>query len=326
MTTLFERFQSLKDENRKLKSGFHIANLPSIKTHKIGISERGLPMFFIKCDDVNTTKTLDYNLEYITVQFNKKCQLLSAKKEVAKDFFTVISLKADSVDLQEYFLDIVFLVIKKLPENPKMATLKVEVEKLINLFTKFSKPAIKTIQGLWAELLVIEQGCNQDYLIQAWHSSSTDKFDFNDGVDKVEVKSTAKSRRIHNFSFEQLKPNKNSNLLIASVFAVETGLGKNIFDLIKLIKAKLKNDTLIMRMNEIIVQTLGKDFEKSFEKFFDYQLAIDTLDFYESNSVPKIPTTNIPPELSNIRFDSDLTIVKPISKTKAKTILHKSLF
>lgn len=326
MTSVFNIFQTLKDEPRKISSGFHIASLPSIKTHKIGISEAGLPMFFIKCDDVNSAKTLDYNLEYISVQFNKECQLLSDKKEVAKDFFTVISLKTDSVDLQEYFLDVVFLVVKKLPPNPKMKTLKVEVEKLINLFSKFSKPAIKTIQGLWAELLVIEQSSNPDYLVQAWHSSATDKFDFNDGEDKVEVKSTAKSRRVHNFSIEQLNPNRNSNLIVASVFAVETGLGKNIFDLVEMIEQKLKDDSLIIRVNEIIVQTLGQDFEKTFEKFFDYQLAIDELAFYESDVVPKIALTNIPLELSNIRFDCDLTDVKQIKKIKTKSSLHKALF
>ena len=75
-----------------------------------------------------------------------------------------------------------------------MKDLKIEIEKLINLFTKFSKPALKTIQGLWAELLIIEQSKNPDYLIQSWHSSTTDKYDFNDGIDKIEVKSTFKSR------------------------------------------------------------------------------------------------------------------------------------
>jgi hypothetical protein len=326
MKSVFNIFQTLKEEPRKKSSGFHIASLPSIKNHKIGISEGGLPMFFIKCDDVSSIKTLDYNLEYISVQFNKKCQLLLNKKEIEKNIFTVISLKTDSVDLQEYFLDVVFLMVKKLSPNPKLKTLKVEVEKLINLFSKFSKPALKTIQGLWAELLVIEQAKNPDYLVKAWHSSATGKFDFNDGVDKIEVKSTAKSRRVHNFSIEQLNPNRNSNLIVASVFAVETGLGKNIFDLIETIEQKLKDDTLVNRLNEIIIQTLGQDFEKSFEMFFDYQLAADTLAFYESEAVPKIEFTNIPLELSNIRFDSDLTDVKPIKKIITKSSLHKSLF
>lgn len=325
MKSIFNIFQTLKDEPIPGSSSFNIASIPTVKTHKIGISELGLPMFFIKCDDLNSIKTLDYNLEYISVQYKKKCLLFSNNKEISKGFFTIISLKTDSIDLQKYFLEIVFLVVKNLPSNPKLTILKAEVEKLISLFTKFSKPAQKTVQGLWAELLVIEQASNSDYLIQSWHNSTIDKFDFNDGRDKIEVKSTSKSRRVHNFSIEQLNPNINSNLIIASVFAVETGLGKNIFNLVELIEQKLKDIKLVNRMNEIIAQTLGKEFEKAFEMYFDYQLAIDSLAYYECAVIPKISTTFIPLELSNIRFDCDLTNIKAIKTFRTKSTLHKSL-
>jgi hypothetical protein len=207
-----------------------------------------------------------------------------------------------------------------------MKGLKVEVDKLINLFSKFSQPAIKTIQGLWAELLIIEQSYNPDYLIQAWHSSSTDKFDFNDGVDKVEVKSTSKSRRIHNFSIEQLNPNKNSNLIIASIFTVETGIGDSVFSLVESIVRKLKDKQLSFRINEIIAQTLGKDFEKAFDIFYDYQLAIDSIAYFDSCDVPSINTNNIPKEVKNVRFESDLTDLPCLKKNQAKSVLHKSLF
>ena len=62
----------------------------------------------------------------------------------------------------------------------------------------------------------------------SWHTSPNDKFDFNDGKDKIEVKSTKTVRRVHKFSLEQLHPNINSNLIIASVFVIETGHGKTI--------------------------------------------------------------------------------------------------
>src|SRR5690606_18027920 len=199
---------------------FAIASLPSIKNHKIGISQNGQPIFFIKCDNSAKINSLDTNLEFISVQFNRQCQLINSKGKKEEDIYTIISLKSDSDYLQEYFLKIVFVLIKNLSEKPLLKNLKIEIEKLINLFAKFSKPALKTIQGLWAELLIIEQSKNPDYLIQSWHSSTTDKYDFNDGNDKIEVKSTAKSRRIHNFSLEQLTPNLSSKLIVASIFAI----------------------------------------------------------------------------------------------------------
>lgn len=326
MKSVFEIFQDLKKESNNNSDGFVIASLPSVKNHKIGLSAEELPMFFIKCDDNESAKTLNYDLEFISVQFNCECQLISNGKQSAKGFYTVISLKTDSIDLQEYFLDVVFLVIKNLSPNPTLKELKIEVEKLINLFSKFSKPPQKTIQGLWAELLVIEQAKNPDYLIESWHSETTAKFDFNDGVDKIEVKSTAKSRRVHSFSIEQLNPNKNSNLIIASVFAVETGMGKSIYDLLKLIGKKITNEDLFFCLNEIAVKTLGKDFEKTFDVFFDYQLAIDSLAYFESELIPKLDISDIPQQLSNVRFDSDLSEIQPIKKPLNDSALHKALF
>lgn len=326
MKSVFEIYRDLESNSSNIVDGFSIASLPSVKHHKIGISPSGQPMFFIKCDDSTETKSIDSNLEFISVQYNRECQLLANKKKTADGIYTVISLKTDSIDLQEYFLEIVFLVVKKLPSNPKLKELKIEVEKLINLFSKFSKLPSKTIQGLWAELLVIEKSKNPEYLIKAWHSSMTDKFDFNDGTDKIEVKSTSKSRRVHTFSLEQLNPNKNSNLIIVSVFSVETGIGKSIFDLIELIEKRIKDNDLSIRINEILAETLGNSFEKAFDVFFDYQLATDTIQFYKSEAIPSIDAKYIPKELTNVHFDSDLTEVIPLKKNKSESTLHKSLF
>ena len=326
MKTIFNIFQELQTQTVSKADGFTIGNLPLVKFHKIGISQSGHPMFFIKCGDSSNGKYLDSNLELISVQFNRECQLLNNNKKVTEGIYTIISLKTDSIDLQEYFLEVVYLIVRNLSSEPKLKELKFEVEKLVNLFSKFSRPPIKTIQGLWAELLVIEQSRDPEYLIQAWHSAIFDKFDFNDGKDKIEVKSTAKSRRIHTFSIEQLNPNTSSNLLVASVFAVETGIGKNIFDLVELIEKNVKNKDLLFRITEILAQTLGSDFEKTFDIFFDYQLAVDELEFYEGRNIPKIGTEFIPTEVSNVRFDSDLTELESIKRFKTKSVLHKSLF
>ena len=219
----------------------------------------------------------------------------------------------------------ILLVIKKLPTIPTLQELKIEVEKLIELFSKFSKPPTKTVQGLWGELFVIAQSKNPAYLIQAWHNSAADKFDFNDGIDKIEVKSTSKTKRIHHFSIEQLNPNPNSDLIIISVFVVETGVGESIFDLVKQIDDRIQDDDLSFRMNQIIIQTLGREISKSFDMYFDFNLALDSIQFYESEDIPSIAIQNVPDEVINVHFDTDLTTVNSIKKIKTKSILHKSL-
>jgi hypothetical protein len=326
MKTVLKIFQELKDESPINGGSFAIASLPPMKNHKIGITQNGQPIFFVKCDNTVKSKTLDTNLEFISVQFNRQCQLINQKKKAEEGIYTIISLKTDIEYLQEYFLKIVFILLCNVSDKPLLKELKIEIDKLINLFSKFTKPPIKTIQGLWAELLIIEQSKNPDYLIQSWHNSSSDKYDFNDGIDKIEVKSTLKSQRIHSFSIEQLAPNKNSQLLIASVFTIETGTGTNVSKLIENIETRINDKNLSFRLNELVALTLGKDFEKSFDIFFDYQFALDSIQFYQSSIIPTIQQNNIPSNIMNVRFDCDLSNLKPLDKIDIKSKLHNSLF
>jgi Putative PD-(D/E)XK family member, (DUF4420) len=326
MDSIYKIFTKLREQSLNGTNDFNVSSIPLVKHHKIGVSPTGQPMFFIRCEDSSNSKSIDCNLEFISVQYNRECQLFLNQSNIEEGIYTVISLKIDSIDFQEYFLEIVLLVIKNISSTTNHKELKIEVEKLISLFAKFSKPPTKTIQGLWAELLVIEQSYNIDYLAKSWHVLISDKFDFNDGIDKLEVKSTAKSKRIHSFSIEQLNPNKNSKLIVASIFTIETGIGKNIFDLISLIEKKLNDKNLFLRINETVVQTLGKDFEKSFEIYFDYQYAIDSIQYYNSENIPTISISSIPDVISNIRFDCDLTNIEYITDTKVNSTLHKALF
>lgn len=326
MQNVFKIFQDLKNESPSDSESFAIAALPSIKNHKLGISLSRQPMFFIQCDERTKSKSLDTNLEFITVQFNRQCQLINGVGKIEEGVYTIISLKTDSDYLQEYFLKIVYLLVINLSEQPLLKDLKIEIEKLINLFTKFSKPALETIQGLWAELLIIEQSKDPKYLVQSWHNSSSDKYDFNDGNDKIEVKSTAQSRRVHSFSLEQLIPNSKSKLIVSSILTIETGTGTSVFDLVELIESKLKDPNLIYRINEMVASTLGKDFEKAFDIYFDYKFSVDSIRHYESVDIPTINTKCIPSNTMNVRFDCDLTDVRTAIRTRIKSRLHSAMF
>lgn len=305
--SIYKLFAELQGTEIVNNDCFSAATLPFTKRHKMGISPDGYPMFFIECN--NNEHSLDINLEFISVLFNRNCMLMENNNERIENVYTIISLKTDNIDFQQYFLEVVCIVLEQLPDKPNHKQLKAEIHKLIELFSRFTRPPRKTIQGLWAELFLIEQVQYPEYLIQAWHASPEDKFDFNDGRDKIEVKSTSKQRRVHSFSIEQLNPNKNSNLLVASLLVTQTGSGKNIFDLKNSICKRVQNLQLQFRLNEILSQTLGSDFDKVFDVYFDYQQAIDTLEFYDFRDIPTIHNTNIPIEVTNVHFDCDLSRV-----------------
>lgn len=309
MKEVYQLFKSLL--NKPVEKGYCAAvSIPFASQHKIGASSEGYPMFFIQASGKD--KALDITLEFIKVLFNRTCRLIENAEMREIDGYSIVSLATNNVDYQKYFIDVVCILLHKLPDNVTVQILKMELMKIADLFSNLSRPSKKTLQGLWAELFIIEQAKNPEYLLQSWHTSPNDRFDFNDGKDKLEVKSTSTARRIHKFSLEQLNPNINSKLIIASVFVIETGHGKTIFDLKDSICKKIVDIGLQYRLNEVIVQTLGRDFDKVNDVSFDYQQAHDTLMFYDFQDIPSIAVENIPKSLSNIHFDCDLSAVQSI--------------
>lgn len=75
-----------------------------------------------------------------------------------------------------------------------------------------------------------------------WHSIPEEKFDFNAGTERVEVKSSSTFERKHTFSSEQLNPPADTQVLIASVFVKQHNSEINIQQLTESISAKVGND------------------------------------------------------------------------------------
>ena len=190
---------------------------------------------------------------------------------------------------------------------------------------EFAINYVETGSGLWAELFVISIASNPEYLLKAWHSSLNDVYDFNDGIDKIEVKSTSKSHRIHKFSYDQLSPTENTNLIISSIFVIQSGIGKNIFDLKEDIETQICSLELRYKLNEIIFRTLGSEFEKVYDVYFDYQQAVDSYKLIPAIYIPSLNSESIPNEITNIHFDCDLSQID-VPDNIAAIYPHSKLF
>ena len=294
--------------------------------HRVGCSNEGYPMLFIECCDKEHVS--DIKLSMFRVLFNRRCSLAEVDNNslLEKDF-SIIQMVADDQELIKYFFQVITIVLQRLPVKPKVKKLKEEISKVIEIFTippKFSK---EVVRGLWAELLVIERSSNPEYLIKAWHEEPEDRYDFNDSVDKLEVKSTSGDQRTHIFSLEQLNPNDSSNLIIASVFVNPTGIGKSIFDLIDMISVRLEDIDSSLKLSEVVLKTVGVHLDECRNMYFDYSFASDTLVYYDSKVIPSVDKNAIPPAVSAVHFRSNLTDVPSISETgfEEQSILFNSL-
>jgi hypothetical protein len=323
MSLIYTLFQNL-DNSRPADPNFYFfVDIPNVKGHKLGVSENGSPIFFIKCDNNDLTKYPSYNLG-IDVDFGEDCKITDGKKKI-RGKYTLITLKENSEYLLPYFLDIVLIVVQSIPSNASLQVVKYEIDKLVEMFSNILGKGTGDIQGLWAELLIIEQSKNPDYLISSWHVLKTALFDFNNGEDKLEIKSTSKNERKHTFSLHQLIPNKSSNLIVGSILVTITGQGKNVFDLISSIENRVQDKNVVIKLGRIVSETLGDKIHTAHSVYFDYNSAKDSIAFFDYNDIPKLDSKGIPSEITNVHFDCNLSQIKHAVLKKYKSKLYKVL-
>ena len=314
MNTLYSRFQTLRSqavEDGRF-TGIAIEGLP----HKLGSSNEGYPMFFVRTN-ASASSVQNILREILSVEYNVSCQLIDDEGNSQDGHFCIITLRSLDTPLQSYFIEIFTMMLRKLQQNPSNRELSVEVENLIAIFDALTNPPKKKIQGLWAELLVIEQSTRPEILINAWHSSPSAKYDFTLGRDKIEVKSTSSEERVHKFALDQLNPSPNSRLLIASTVVRESGPaadGLSVKDLYDKIRERVTAVDSQLRLYSIIAETIGSDIAKLESVFYDYTSAVDFLEFYDYHDIPSIAKDNVPSLVSEVRFSSNLTGLLDVRK------------
>ena len=70
---------------------------------------------------------------------------------------------------------------------------------------------------------------------------------------------------------------------------------------------------------------MGNDISKISEMYFDYQMAVDSITYYDARDIPCISIEDVPSHVSNVHFDSDLSGISSISSSKISDY-HSVLF
>ena len=325
MADLFKIFKGLRENSSVDEDTVLVDRIPNRMNHKIGVSKDGFPLFFIATKDTSNN-AMDINLKLIQVAFQKNCELISKEGDKSDGVYTIVSLKSDSEDIVKYFVNTLHYLINQLDLTPSFAQIKAELNNLVNLFRSLSKPAKKTIQGLWAELLFINQSNDIEYVIKGWHQGKNDRYDFNDGIDKVEIKSTSKNDRVHRFSLSQLQEIKNTVVIIGSTFTVETGQGMSANDLIECIKEKVSDPSLMLKIHNTVADTMGDELERIFDIYFDYSLALNSILYFDIRDIPKISSDGLANQITNVKYDCNLSNIDSIDQNEIMSQLLKALF
>lgn len=251
-------------------------------------------------------------LQNVSVLYDIKCNILQDGNLIEKHFTAVCFVGKDN-SLKRYFLKLCSALIEDLGNSPTQEGVRKEITRFVELFRLATEPQIKTIQGLWAELFLISESKEPANLIRCWHCIPEEKFDFNNGEERIEVKSSGNGLRIHSFSLDQLRSPTNTKTIVASVLVNQTSTGKSISELQDEISSRLEAKVdLIEKLEFQIALTLGKSFGDSEKIKFDFQLAKDSLRFYETENIPRILFDHVPPLVTDVRFKADLTDINPV--------------
>lgn len=300
-------------ENQKL---FNATALTDFPFAKVGVNYLGFPVVLIssKFDQTHLSQK-NIKLKYIELTHNLECKV-SENGKSKTDNYSVIIFKSNEETLQNYFLGITVTLLNSLSKKPTQKEVFETFKNFVNIFRSLTETPTKTIQGLWAELLLIEQSKNPETLINYWHIIPEEKFDFNADSEKIEVKSSSNLERVHIFTAEQLNPTNDNQIIIASIFTKQVSNGLNVLNLLGKIDNRINDNELKEKVYRIVSKTLGNTFEQTTKIKYDYDLAKNSLRFYRHQDISKVERINIPQRVSEVKFKSDLTNINPVDITK----------
>lgn len=309
---LIELFHTIKQPNENDNFQFSAVPIPEYSNHRIAKDKHDNPALLLSISK-ETARTLIANLKLqnVLVLFDIKCKIQLSGNLIEKTF-TVVCFIGKDILLKKYFLKLCSTLVEDLGNTPSHDEVRKEITRFIELFRLVTAPQTKTIQGLWAELLLIAESKEPANLVRCWHSIPEEKFDFNNGEERIEVKSSSNGLRFHNFSLDQLHSPTDTRTIIASIFVRQASTGKSIATLSSEISARLTDVELTEKLQLQVALTLGNTISDSMKLKFDYEFAKDSLRFYKAEDIPKITIESIPNFVSDVRFKSDLTDIVSI--------------
>jgi hypothetical protein len=287
--------------------GSDLAAVPILgaATHRLAKDANGSPCVLLR-QPAQAQRASPIRLDNLLVSFDVPCSIALPGGELERDTFTIVRCAPTDPLLFPHFLQIIAPVVALLGAAPPTAAVRRMILSLVALFQALAVPPTKTIQGLWAELLLIRLSSDPPATARAWHRDPFEHFDFADGPQRIEVKSSSTRQREHYFSLGQLVPLRGARVAVASVFVERAGGGVSIRKVVADTRALLGGDiSLVTQFDACVYKSLGSGWADAMDECFDWELAVDSIAFYAAEFVPR-PENPMPQSVFDVRFRSDM--------------------
>ena len=203
---LIELYDSLSSPESIDEKTFSAIPIPEFPNFRIAVDVNGYPVLLLSvANAVKNIALKNFRLKYLQLEQNIECKI-SENEKIDFQNFTVITFTSVDRNLQEYFLRISETLVRTLNNRPTQQQVIESLNKFVEVFRALTDTPTNTVHGLWTELFLIDNSIDAKTVLNYWHSIPEEKFDFNSGAEKIEVKSNSNFERIHTFSSEQLNP------------------------------------------------------------------------------------------------------------------------
>jgi hypothetical protein len=286
---------------------FSAVAVPGYEMHRIAKDAGGSPCLLLRHPRHGNNPPPPTRLQNLTVSYDVPCSITDPNGILEMGQFSIIRCSSADPGLFPHFLRILSPIVVSLGPSPSMAAIRRSISGLVELFQALTAPATKSVQGVWAELLLIRYATDPQSVVMAWHRLPHECVDFVSGAQRIEMKSSSARQRVHHFSLEQLSPPASARLLVASVFVERTGGGVSLGQLAQETRARLEHSpALLTHFDAKFYSSLGEAWRESLDDRFDLDLARESLQFFDSSNIPKIAAP-LPIGVSEVRFRSDLS-------------------
>lgn len=283
------------------------------------IDSHGRACFLLRlADAAATSRPLLPRLENVVVEHEVACVIETSQDARECGVFTVIVCVADSPRLRDLFVLTVDAIVRSLVGPYTVEQLNRVVGELVDLFHALRGPRRKAISGLWAELLVIERSPDSGSVARAWHQDPFERYDFSAPAEMVEVKASGTRERLHHFTLAQAYPPDGARALVASVFVERRTGGLSLGSLWSRINDRVTAASRV-RIQQIVARSLGEDAVAALDYAFDYELASESLAFFELSTIPR-PPHDLGRGIYEVTFVSDVSLAVRATQSSASGV------
>jgi hypothetical protein len=316
--SLLDLLSNLKDN----PSGhiFTVAPVPESANTYLGVDQAGRPWLFIRAQERSHDAPL--RTAQITLFPAQEYSISFAGSGVRTETFHALRCDASNpADVGNFLILVEAFLANNKGKHIGDEALGSFFRSMVRLFSiEPARDLTAERQGLWGELFFMKQIRGYAFWAPFWHSEITRLFDFSSSHDRVEVKTTIGTQRVHHFSHRQVYALEGEEIVIASLLLREDDAGRTLQDLVDECRASLLGTPHYLKL-EKAVRRAGMDDPSIAGPAYDASQALESFAMFKSTEAPHFRMSE-PPGVSETHYKVDLSAAPRLSKADIDSWLN----